>query len=561
MVVFRDGVSHPGPLVRAWRDDIMNILDRPSQAQDSGLSDGQTVMTPGNHARFYLAMVAAKNKWASYYLWIFYPSVLLVVVIIYRDFGVGLDERFQAMNGILSLNYILHGDQAYHTYMNLRFYGPLFDTLSATILFPLWFSDPKHFYLFKHLLTALCGVLSAIGVHQAAKLISNRLASWVPAFAATTVLLMPRFFGDMFHNPKDIPFACAFIWAVVFCLKCLRDRSIKHFAIAGFFVGLAIDIRIGGILLIPAFLVPVLWDTRHARTPQRAEEATRVTAHLTIFIAVCVLTVYVFWPYLWRSPFDRFYKAFRVMSKFSWRDPVLFEGRQIISQDLPWYYLAKWLVISLPEWIVVCAILGFGSCLMRSKAIHRSSSVFVALAFCIPFVWLSLPGRTIYDGVRQFLFGHTLIALFSAIGLGTALTACRRIARPLALMGVMLIGVNLYDLVAYHPYQSIYFNRMSGGIQAAKGRYETDYWALSYRRAIEWMNDHLSGPARLTIWGTSLPGELFLDKNRFTLTDISNHPDYYLSVTRWDKHLSVPGRPIHAVELQGVPLSFLLKTQ
>jgi hypothetical protein len=102
---------------------------------------------------------------------------------------------------------------------------------------------------------------------------------------------------------------------------------------------------------------------------------------------------------------------------------------------------------------------------------------------------------------------------------------------------------------------------MSGGIQAAKGRYETDYWALSYRRAIEWMNDHLSGPARLTIWGTSLPGELFLDKNRFTLTDISNHPDYYLSVTRWDKHLSVPGRPIHAVELQGVPLSFLLKTQ
>jgi hypothetical protein len=75
------------------------------------------------------------------------------------------------------------------------------------------------------------------------------------------------------------------------------------------------------------------------------------------------------------------------------------------------------------------------------------------------------------------------------------------------------------------------------------------------------MNANLSGPASLGIWGPTLAGELFLDRSRFTLTDISKHPDYFLSVTRWDKHLSVPGSPIYVVELQGAPLCLLFKTQ
>jgi len=75
------------------------------------------------------------------------------------------------------------------------------------------------------------------------------------------------------------------------------------------------------------------------------------------------------------------------------------------------------------------------------------------------------------------------------------------------------------------------------------------------------MNANLSGPASLGIWGPTLAGELFLDRSRFTLTDISKHPDYFLSVTRWDKHLSIQGTTIHAVKLQGIPLCFLIKTK
>jgi hypothetical protein len=45
------------------------------------------------------------------------------------------------------------------------------------------------------------------------------------------------------------------------------------------------------------------------------------------------------------------------------------------------------------------------------------------------------------------------------------------------------------------------------------------------------------------------------------LTDISNRPGYFLSVPRWDKHLSIPGSVIHTVKLQDVPLCYLMKTK
>ncbi len=189
-----------------------------------------------------------------------------------------------------------------------------------------------------------------------------------------------------------------------------------------------------------------------------------------------------------------------------------------------------------------------------------SSFAFVVLAFAIPFTLLSVPGRTIYDGARHFFFGHPIIAVFAALGVQTALPTLRRAAPPVAMTVALLIGVNLYDLATYHPYQSLYFNRIAGGIQAANGRYETDYWALSYRQAIEWMNGNLTTPARLGMWGTAMAGELFLDRNRFTLTDLSRSPDYFLSITRLHRHLSRTGCTIYRVKLRGISLCVLMKT-
>jgi len=51
-----------------------------------------------------------------------------------------------------------------------------------------------------------------------------------------------------------------------------------------------------------------------------------------------------------------------------------------------------------------------------------------------------------------------------------------------------LEGVPVVEtMVRLHPYQSIYFNRLVGGLAGAAGRYDTDYWALSYRELVRGM--------------------------------------------------------------------------
>ncbi|MCI0408381.1 MAG: hypothetical protein L0191_07440, partial [Acidobacteria bacterium] len=95
-----------------------------------------------------MALARGSKACMAYYSYLFYPAILLLVIMIHPDFGVGWDEEFQARYGMLTLKYILSGDRTYEQYKEVRYYGPLFQVTSAVLLFPLWSSDPKRFYLF-----------------------------------------------------------------------------------------------------------------------------------------------------------------------------------------------------------------------------------------------------------------------------------------------------------------------------------------------------------------------------------------------------------------------------
>ena len=45
------------------------------------------------------------------------------------------------------------------------------------------------------------------------------------------------------------------------------------------------------------------------------------------------------------------------------------------------------------------------------------------------------------------------------------------------------------EMVQLHPYQYIYFNQVSGGVEQAFNRDETDYWGASHREAAVWLNE------------------------------------------------------------------------
>ena len=108
-----------------------------------------------------------------------------------------------------------------------------------------------------------------------------QLAGERAGFLAVLFLVsMPRYYGHMFFNPKDIPFAATYllsIWALVRMLKCLPDfPSWKAVTVFGGCAGLAISSRIGGLLVLFYFAVSVFvfLALKYSRSYWKSGEST-----------------------------------------------------------------------------------------------------------------------------------------------------------------------------------------------------------------------------------------------------------------------------------------------
>ena len=90
---------------------------------------------------------------------------------------------------------------------NLTLYGGLYDTL----VFPCNLLFRGHEFEARHFLNALVGLLGIVGCWKVARFVAGpAVAFW----AALLLSIMPRYYGAMFNNPKDIPFAVGYIWSI-----------------------------------------------------------------------------------------------------------------------------------------------------------------------------------------------------------------------------------------------------------------------------------------------------------------------------------------------------------
>jgi hypothetical protein len=65
----------------------------------------------------------------------------------------------------------------------------------------------------------------------------------------------------------------------------------------------------------------------------------------------------VFWPWAMASPFIRPIEALFSFANAPYGADVLFNGRPVPSNDLPWYYVPIWLLISTPPVVIVGLVL------------------------------------------------------------------------------------------------------------------------------------------------------------------------------------------------------------
>lgn len=500
----------------------------------------------------------------------------LTVALTLNDYGISWDETPLSIYGELVYRYFESGfkDTRCNTYVDSKYYGPLFELL--TILPYKIFNGFR--YEFRHLFIAITAMAAVVGTAKFAGLFKN---STMALFSPLFLVLMPRFYGHAFFNSKDIPFACAFVWAMYAIGKLTTEKIRPQLSVfTGVMIGLAMSIRVGGVLLLFFFAAIAAYSL--SKKEPGTEFRDRILNWLltgTVVLSIAWIIMISCWPWAHESPILNPLKALKMFSSFHAVYPVLFEGVSIPSNRLPWYYLLKYILITTPPLIIFLAILGMlrgGYLLCKLNEKDKNTLHFsVLLWFFFPIIYTMVRRPNIYDGVRHFLFIFPPLAVYASMGAALIISLVKTRFKPAAV--IVLLGLSITLLgnhVALHPYQMTYFNSFAGGLETAATRYETEYWTTSYKEAAEWINRESESSTRAPVVLIAGNGynrisfEYFLHPRIrteiiFTNTKEQYLPvniDYYVATTRYGLHKNFPKETLsHTIGKKGAVFTVIKK--
>ena len=527
-------------------------------------------------------------------LWLFFSRGLFIclgsiILATFLDYGLTYDERFGSGYGRLVLKWYasFFKDQSALGYYDLHLYGGFFEATAQAIVSLTRKISPLGFYETRHLINALFGLL---GIYYTCKLGTHIAGPRAGFFSGLFLTLTPGFYGHIFNNSKDIPFAALFSLAL-FCILRTYSRlpavSYRPVLETGLAIGLVLGVRVGGIILLGYLALlwigwlAVQWMTGRYSERQLLVIGVRLARPFILIVIIAWAVMLMWWPWAQVAPLRNPYLAMKATANFDWPMTVFFNGRFVPGTELPRSYLPTWLMISLPEFYFIVLLLG---CLVAIQFLTRAKKEplrperlikigLLLFTIAFPIVTALILHPTMYDGMRQFLFVLPSLTCLAGISLaGFLQLQINRFIKVGAVMLVMLsIGATVFDMMKLHPYEYVYFNRLfAGGESSAAQRFETDYWGSSYREGAEWVIKNYrpdSGQA-IRVANCEVPFLIsyYLEKTeelrrRFVVVPVNANPDIYLAITRWQCDKLIEGKLVHIVQRQGTPLLYIIETQ
>ena len=258
----------------------------------------------------------------------------------------------------------------------IQYYGGLFDLICAIINT----ISPLDEYVTRHLLNAWAGFLA---IFFAAKITRDLIGEQAAIIAAWLMFLSPFFLGHAMNNPKDIPFAATYILSIYFMIRLfsrLPNPSKKDYLWVILSIGATINIRVGGILLIPylAVFAGILFIVKNYIQQEKIALGTFVKPVLITGV-LGYLAGSLLWPYALQNPFANPLNALTEMSNFKVNIRQLFEGAKIFSGELPVSFLPKSFIIT--NSLAVLSGLGLMFIFLWGFRKHKNASVLYFIFF------------------------------------------------------------------------------------------------------------------------------------------------------------------------------------
>ena len=421
-------------------------------------------------------------------------ALLIVAFFTFDDYGLGWDDYTHSQYGEMLFSYYASGfkDLRAFSFVNLFYYGGGFDLAAHSLgkILPFDMFDTRR------LLGALVGIAGLAVVWRTGRRLGGPIAGVAAlALLATT----PLYYGHMFINAKDTPFAVAMAIFLLGLVRVFEDYprvSIAGGALLGAGFGLSFGSRIMGAFgAIEALAALAFIFALEARARGIRSAGARLGAFALALVPAVILAYAVMafvWPWSVGDPLNPL-RAVEYFSRFfekPWQE--LFDGRLIPVPDMPRSYVPTLFALKLP---IILSVLGFGgaagalvAAFRGNVAVNRRAILLaVALAALLPLVVTIALRPAMYNGIRHFVFVLPPLAVLGGLATVSLVEiAARRLRVPpvaAALVFVLGVAVPVVEMVRLHPYEYTAFNWFSGGVAGARDRYMLDYWGLSFKQA------------------------------------------------------------------------------
>ena len=433
--------------------------------------------------------------------------VLAVVGIIasltFRDYGLGWDDYTHAEYADLLLRMYGSGfkDTGALSFANLYMYGGGFD-MTAALLHKI---IPLELFETRRLLGAVVGIIGLAVTWRLGRRVGGPLAGLA---ALLLLALCPTYYGHMFMNPKDAPFAVAMVILMLGLVRLAEEYpapSPRTILIVGLGAGLSIGSRIlGGLALVYAVIgfVPLFIEEIRA---QGTREAVRRFAHVLYVLLPGLVLGYLIMGLIWPWSIMEPGNPFRALTYFSsffekpWKE--MFDGALVSVPDMPWSYLPTLFALQLPEvllGLLIAAVFGTLVSLSRTGVAARRKTILLTLtlAATLPLLIAMVKRPALYNGIRHFVFVIPPMTVLAGVAFAWGMNWLkdnRRSWQPAA-VAIFAFGLllPLSEMIRLHPYQYTHFNHIAGTVRAADDLYMLDYWGLAFKQASDGLRDELN---------------------------------------------------------------------
>ncbi|MCK7581579.1 MAG: hypothetical protein MZV65_42080 [Chromatiales bacterium] len=250
----------------------------------------------------------------------------------------------------------------------------------------------------------------------------------------------------------------------------VRDALI-HGAVTGYLIA----IRPLGLLMLAMtgmlLLIKMVLPGKISSHPDR-----QIMVTLSLYLAITVSLVLLFWPWLWLNPVGNFISAFQTMSQYTtWRGRVLYLGSLFEPTQLPWHYTLVWIAVTTPlvySFLFLAGIFMFARDIINRKfrpvELNDRFDLIMLVWFTIPLITVVIMHSVLYSGWRHLFFIYPVmlaLAIRGILALDQVLRTSFSSRFPQMLLRSIVIlslfGTTL-SMIVNHPYEDLYFTILAG---------------------------------------------------------------------------------------------------